>query len=84
MSMKISCDEATKICDKNQYGEMSFLERLKLKFHLFLCKKCGNYSKHNGVLTKCLDKHRKCEDQKSKCLEEEEKINMKEEIEANI
>ena len=42
--MKISCDEATKICDKSQYKEASFLDKVKLNFHLILCKKCGKYT----------------------------------------
>jgi len=82
--MKLTCDEATKICDKSQYGEISFLERLKLQFHMFTCKICGKYSKQNGIMTKCLKKHKKSEDQISRCLCKEEKIQMKEEIEAKI
>ena len=82
--MKLSCDEATKICDKNQYGEISFLERLKLQFHIFLCRKCGKYSKQNVIMTKCLKKHKKSEAHKPTCLCEEEKVCMKEEIEAHI
>ncbi len=84
MSMKLTCDEATTICNKNQYGEISFLERLKLQFHIFLCKKCGKYSKQNGVMTKCLEKHKSFEVSKPVCLEKHEKIYMREEIEANI
>ena len=36
----INCDEATTICDKNQYKEASFWEKLKLGIHIFICKKC--------------------------------------------
>lgn len=60
----ITCDEATAICNKNQYKEATFFEKLKLRVHLFICKKCGMYSKQNTTVTKVCDKHlpkAKCE-----------------------
>ena len=78
--MKLTCDEATTICDKSQYGEASFWEKLKLTFHIIMCKNCGLYSKQNSVLTKCYQKQ-KC---KNKCLCEEEKAAMEKEIKAKI
>ena len=71
--MKLSCDEATAICDKSQYNEASFFEKIKLMFHLLVCKKCGMYSKQNGVLTKCYEKQQLFEKQKKCCLSQEEK-----------
>jgi hypothetical protein len=82
--MKISCDEATKICDQNQYKEASFLDKLKLSFHLFLCKKCGKYSHQNIVMTKCYEKHKLFATAKEDCLNEEEKKCMKEELKTKI
>ncbi len=82
--MKISCDEATKICDKNQYREASFLDKIKLSFHLVLCKKCGQYSHQNNLMTKCYEKHRLFESPKKGCLKEEEKSCMKEELKTKI
>ncbi|PZD76498.1 hypothetical protein [Mesonia sp. K7] len=38
-------------CDKAQYDEASFLEKLKLKFHLFFCKDCQTYVKRNTQLS---------------------------------
>lgn len=58
----ITCDEATAICNKNQYNEASFLEKFKLGIHLFLCKKCGMYSKQNSAITKACDRHLKPSD----------------------
>jgi len=58
----IDCDEATTICDKNQYKEATFWEKLKLSFHLLICKKCGLYSKQNTTVTKVCNQHlHKCE-----------------------
>jgi hypothetical protein len=53
----INCDEATAICNKSQYNEATFIEKFKLSFHLFICKKCGMYSKQNTTVTKVCDKH---------------------------
>lgn len=54
--MKITCDAATTICDKSQYGEATFWELFQLKTHLLFCDKCRNYSKQNGFITKCMNK----------------------------
>ena len=54
--MKISCDEATSICDKGQYGEISLLEKIKLSWHLFKCKNCGKYTNQNSIMSKCYHK----------------------------
>ena len=48
---KITCDEATTICDKAQYGEASLLENIKLNLHILTCKICRLYSKQNNLLT---------------------------------
>lgn len=51
---KITCDEATTICDKSQYGEASLYEKLKLSWHLIACKVCVLYSKQNKRISKLL------------------------------
>jgi glutamate synthase domain-containing protein 2 len=71
--MKLSCDEATCICDKSQYKEASFFEKIKLNLHLLLCKKCGMYTKQNGIMSKCIEKYKHREHQKKCCLSAEEK-----------
>ncbi|PCH49358.1 MAG: hypothetical protein COC22_06675 [Flavobacteriaceae bacterium] len=78
--MKISCDEATKICDKNQYGEASLWDKIRLKFHMFICEKCTLYSKQNEVLTKCFEKYKDTESRKKHCLCEDEKTHMEAEL----
>lgn len=82
--MKITCDQATKICDKNQYGEAKFSEKLKLSFHLIFCKKCGMYSKQNIVMTKCYEKHKDSLKKHDCCLNDEEKKCMHEEVTSKI
>jgi len=53
----IKCEEASTICDKIQYHEASFFERIKLQLHLFLCKKCGLYSEQNKIMSKLFCAH---------------------------
>ena len=57
MKLTISCDEATTICDKNQYGEASLSEKISLNIHLLMCKFCKQYTKQNGLMSKLFGKH---------------------------
>ncbi len=75
----INCNEATAICNKNQYKEASLWEKIKLIIHLFICKACGQYSKQNTTLTKACDQHlHKCETEHK--LSENEKEVMQENV----
>ncbi|SEM00526.1 hypothetical protein SAMN04487910_3882 [Aquimarina amphilecti] len=47
----VSCENANHICDKNQYKEASFWEKVKLNIHLIYCKACRKYSAKNTKLT---------------------------------
>tara|TARA_R110001583_G_scaffold103863_3_gene251155 strand:- start:43422 stop:43670 length:249 start_codon:yes stop_codon:yes gene_type:complete len=82
--MKLSCDEASKICDKNQYSEASLWEKIRLNFHLFLCKKCGQYSKQNTTLTKCYEIYKDVENMKKNCLTKDEKIHIEKELKSRV
>ncbi|RKR14049.1 hypothetical protein CLV91_0118 [Maribacter vaceletii] len=52
----ISCEKAAVICNKAQYKEASLMEKIKLKFHLFMCKACSKHSKKNAELTSLCNK----------------------------
>tara|TARA_B100000508_G_C11352024_1_gene224432 strand:- start:261 stop:509 length:249 start_codon:yes stop_codon:yes gene_type:complete len=82
--MKITCDEATTICDKNQYSEAGLLEKIKLMFHIVLCKKCGRYSKHNTVMTKCYNRYKQENKIENCCLKDAEKKAMENKIKAKV
>ena len=82
--MKITCDEATEICDKNQYKEASLWERIKLGIHLFLCKKCGLYAKQNKMMSVCLRKLKEAESLKMHYLNQYEKEFMERELQTKI
>jgi len=48
------CEKYGVFCDKCQYDEASFWEKLKLRFHLFICRKCREYSKKNVHLSEMI------------------------------
>ncbi len=47
----IKCDKAHEICNKSQYNEATFSEKLKLNWHLLTCKICRLYTKQNSTIT---------------------------------
>ena len=51
--LTLTCNEATTICDKSQYNEATFLEKMKLTFHFLYCKICKRYTKQNLMLSRC-------------------------------
>lgn len=54
MKVKLECHEANHICDKNQYLEASFWQKVKLTFHLAYCRACRTYTASNTKLTKTM------------------------------
>lgn len=56
MKVFIKCDEANHNCDKTQYKEASFWEKIKLNFHLIYCSACRKYTARNTKLTQVIDK----------------------------
>ena len=80
-SLKITCDEATTICDKNQYGAATLLEKMKLGLHFIRCKKCAKYSKQNNLLTTLYKGHAKSCKENKVCMSNEDKEALKREFE---
>lgn len=52
--MKLKCNEANHICDKTQYKEASFWEKVRLNIHLIYCRACREYTARNTKLTKAV------------------------------
>ena len=71
----LPCDEANHICDKGQYKEATFWEKIKLNIHLLYCGACRKYSKNNNELTKSIRKG------EVSCLDHSKKASMKTEFE---
>lgn len=53
---KLSCSEAVQFCDKAQYKEAGFIDRLKLRLHFAICETCRKYHRANGKLTALIKK----------------------------
>ncbi len=75
--IKITCDEATTICDKNQYREASLLEKIKLQWHLFLCKHCTTYTVQNKTLSNLFKKQAESYKDKNHCMSTTDKETLK-------
>ncbi|WP_442265176.1 hypothetical protein ACSIGC_12630 [Tenacibaculum sp. ZS6-P6] len=78
--LKISCQEANEICNKSQYNESTFSERMKLQLHIAFCKACALYTKQNVKLTgmfkaKAMD----CRNE-SHCMSDKDKEILKEKL----
>lgn len=79
-NLKITCDDATTICDKNQYGEATVLEKIKLQIHFIKCKICRLYTKQNNLLSKAYHKKANDSELHTLCMSKKEKEAMKEEL----
>ncbi|MFY9242305.1 MAG: hypothetical protein WAO74_04690 [Polaribacter sp.] len=77
---KITCDEVTTICDKNQYGEATFWDKVKLNIHFLRCKICPVYTKQNVLLTVFYKSYSENCKKVHHCLTIEEKEELKREF----
>ncbi|MDX1331660.1 MAG: hypothetical protein R3252_01420 [Robiginitalea sp.] len=50
----LSCEEAQVICQKKQYREARFSEKVRLGFHILFCKACSGFSRKNNRLTQMI------------------------------
>jgi len=78
MSIKIKCNEANHVCDKSQYKEANFWEKIKLTIHLIYCKACKEYSSRNKKLTQAI------EDSRVTSVSSEEKQILKEKLQKEL
>lgn len=67
-----SCEESCYVCDKGQYNEAPFWDKMKRRIHMFFCKSCKAYTAKNRKLSAILKSaniHHLCSEDK-KQLEE--------------
>lgn len=50
------CSEANLCCDKAQYDEASFFEKMKIHIHIFFCRPCRDYTNKNKKLSALVKK----------------------------
>lgn len=74
----ITCEEAHHICDKNQYGEATAWERIKLGIRLSWCRITRAYTKRNKKLTEALKKS------EANALDSKEKSSLQKVFEAEL
>lgn len=72
---KINCHEGKMLCDKNQYKETSFWEKVKLNFYLVVCGECRSYTSSNIKLSKAINS------KKVQSVSSQEKDALKEKLE---
>ncbi len=77
-SLFIDCSEAAHYCDKVQYDEASFLEKIKIQLHNLYCKPCKDYASTNTKLSSLVKKAN------LKTCTEEEKASWKKVIEKEV
>ncbi len=81
--LKITCKEATEICDRSQYKEASFLDIIRLKLHIAICKICAAYSKQNSMLSRIVKSSKICQNPNFQ-LNDDLKEKMKEELKKDL
>ncbi|WP_034889239.1 hypothetical protein [Gillisia sp. Hel_I_29] len=67
-SLFVNCTEATNCCDKAQYDEATFFEKLKIRIHIAICGPCKKYTTKNHKLTELIEKS-----ELKTCTEEQKK-----------
>ncbi|MEX0313053.1 MAG: hypothetical protein AB3N18_02670 [Allomuricauda sp.] len=76
--MKITCEEASEICNKSQYKEASLWQIIKLRWHILMCKTCAKFTKQNTALTSL------CNRAGLNVLSESDKEDMKKDLEKHL
>lgn len=77
----ITCNEATTICDKSQYNECSFWEKLRLKWHFVKCNYCKTYVEQNKCMSSMYKLKATEAKKKINCLTTLEKAALKKKLE---
>ena len=52
-----SCKKATELIEKQQLGQISFAENIRLRVHNSMCKVCKDYQKQSKKLHHMLNKY---------------------------
>jgi hypothetical protein len=74
----ISFEQAKHICDKNQYGESTFFERIKLSIRHSWCMLTRKYSKNNNKLTNIIKRGN------LNCLKDNERKKLQQQFEKEL
>lgn len=72
-SLFMDCSNTAHCCDKAQYDEASFFEKIQIHIHLLFCKPCKKYTENNNKLTELVKKAnlKSCSEAEKKAWKEE-------------
>lgn len=48
--LNLSCKKATEMVEQDKIVSLSFVDKMKLKIHLSICKACKNYEKQSQLI----------------------------------
>ena len=74
----MKCKDANHVCDKSQYKESSFWNKIKLNIHLIYCSACRKYSSNNAKLSKAIN------ESKIEIINTSDKEKMKEQLKKEL
>lgn len=69
MKLFFNCKDACACCDKAQYEEASWFEKMRLRWHFYMCRSCKTHSEKNQKLTKLIDESNLCSKNTCGCKE---------------
>ncbi len=70
-----ACEKATYLKEKSNHTQLSFWEKLTMRFHFFMCPPCKKYGHDSSSMNKAI---RNC--RQDKVYAEEHKIEIKEKV----
>lgn len=57
--LNLSCKKATEMVEQDKIVSLSFVDKMKLKIHLSICKACKNYEKQSQLIDDFFSKNNK-------------------------
>lgn len=75
-----NCDDIAHLIDRNDWNELSFKEKLDIRFHNAMCGQCRGYKKFSHILKSLFGDITQAQE----CLSNEEKEDMKNKIKSGI
>ena len=58
MQLMLTCKQASQIISQSLDGPLSFSDRMKLKFHLFICDACNRFNQQLRLLSHAVQRIR--------------------------
>lgn len=71
--MKHFCREASRLASDGYERDLSLIERIRLRLHLWMCRPCRNYHFNLSVLDRLMTNIRRHADEHAPCLSESER-----------